>query len=379
MHGPELLNWMNQRRETMLADLATLVSYESPSRDKAVLDPYATMLAGRFEALGGDVNLIENRVGGNHLDARFDFQQVAPPALILAHFDTVWPLGTVVDRPFRIEGPCAYGPGSYDMKASIILLEAALAALQALGLSPRRPIHILITSDEEIGSPTSRSLIEAAARECAHALVLEPPLPGGVLKTARKGVGGFTIEIEGKAAHAGVEPEKGISAINELALQIPRINALANPTVGTTINVGRIEGGTTPNVVPAHAMARVDVRVATMDEAQRIEEAFRGLQAITPGASIQVSGGINRPPMERTPASRELFAKTQQIGRSLGLELEEGSTGGGSDGNFTAALGVATLDGLGMPGAGAHAINEHILIESLPERAALLACLLLEL
>ncbi|SIN89841.1 glutamate carboxypeptidase [Singulisphaera sp. GP187] len=379
MPGPTLLNWMIQRRESMLADLATLVVFESPSRDKAVLDPYATMLAGRFEALGGNVKLIDNPAGGNHVDAWFYREGDLPPALVLAHFDTVWPLGTVVDRPFRVDGPRAYGPGSYDMKASIILFETALAAFQALGLTPRRPIHVLVTSDEEIGSPTSRAHIEAAARECAHALVLEPPLPGGLLKTARKGVGGFTVEIEGKAAHAGVEPEKGISAINELALQIPRINALANPSVGTTINVGLISGGTTPNVVPAQAMARVDVRVATMDEARRLEHAFRGLHALTPGASVNVSGGINRPPMERTTASRELFERTRQIGRSLGLELDEGSTGGGSDGNFTAALGVATLDGLGVPGAGAHALNEHILIDSLPERAALLACLLLEL
>lgn len=314
----------------MLADLATLVSAETPSRDKTLLDPFATMLAGRFQALGGKVDLIDNSAGGNHLEAWFaaDAQLDLPPALILAHFDTVWPRGTLADRPFRIDGPRAYGPGSYDMKASIILLEAALTGLRELGLTPRRPIHVLITSDEEIGSPTSRSLIEASARDAAHALVLEPPLPGGLLKTARKGVGGFTIEIEGKAAHAGIEPEKGVSAINELVLQIPRINALANPAVGTTINVGLIEGGTTPNVVPARAMARVDVRVTTMDEARRIEDAFHELQALTPGASVQVTGGINRPPMERTPAGRDLFERTRQIGRSLGLELGEGSTGG---------------------------------------------------
>lgn len=380
MHGPNLLNWMNARRATMLNDLAKLVEHESPSREKAALDAFAAMQAERLRSLGGRVGLVDNATGGNHLEAWFGAPaEDLPPALVLAHYDTVWPLGTLAVRPFHVEGTRAYGPGAYDMKASIILIESALAALRELGLTPRRPIQVLITSDEEIGSPTSRTLIEVAARPAAHTLVLEPPLPGGLLKTARKGVGGFTLEVVGKAAHAGVEPEKGINAINELALQIPRINALANPSLGTTINVGLVEGGTTPNVVPAHAKARIDVRVATLDEAQRVELGFRELQALTPGAVVQVNGGINRPPMERTPASRALFEETQRIGRSLGLELGEGATGGGSDGNFTAALGVATIDGLGAMGGGAHAIDEHILIDSLPERAALLACLLLEL
>jgi glutamate carboxypeptidase len=379
MNGPELFEWMRHRQEAMLADLAVLVGCESPSGDKALLDELATLLGGRLQSLGGAVELVSNSTGGNHVKARFGPPRGVAPALVLAHFDTVWPVGTLVDRPFHVQGNRAYGPGAYDMKASLILLESALAALQELGLEPHREIHVLLTSDEEIGSPTSRALIESSARESAHALVLEPPLSGGRLKTSRKGVGGFSVEIVGKAAHAGVEPDKGISAITELALQIPRIQALADPSVGTTVNVGVIGGGTTPNVVPAHAFARVDVRVSVLEEAQRIDEAFRKLEAITPGASLRVTGGINRPPMERTPASGALFERARQIGRSLGLELGEGSTGGGSDGNFTAALGVATLDGLGMPGSGAHAVHEHILIDALPERAALLACLLLEL
>jgi glutamate carboxypeptidase len=244
---------------------------------------------------------------------------------------------------------------------------------------PPRGVEVLFTSDEEIGSPTSRSLIEGLARHSAYALVLESPLPGGRLKTARKGVGGFTVEIEGKAAHAGVEPEKGISAVTELARQVLRINALAEPSAGTTLNVGVVEGGTTPNVVPARARARVDVRVTTAAEAQRTEKALRALAPVTPGARLTVVGGFNRPPMERTPAIAALFDNARRIGETLGLFLTEGSTGGGSDGNLTAALGVPTLDGLGALGGGAHADDEHILIDSLPERAALLACLLLDL
>lgn len=379
MHAPDILSWMQHRQAGMLDDVAVLVACESPSRDKPSLDALANLLEGRLRALGGDVERIANPVGGDHLKARFGPARDVPPALVVLHYDTVWPKGTLAARPFRVEGPRGYGPGAYDMKASLVLLESALAAFQALGLQPARQVQVLITSDEEIGSPTSRPLIESTAQSCAYALVLEPPLADGRLKTARKGVGGFSVDVEGKAAHAGIEPEKGINAITELALQIPRINALANPAVGTTINVGLIEGGTTPNVVPAKATARVDVRVAKQDEAQRIEAAFHALEPITPGASIRVTGGVNRPPMERTPAIEALFERAQHIGASLELELGQGSTGGGSDGNFTAALGVPTLDGLGTPGGGAHAIDEHILIDALPERAALLACLLLEL
>jgi glutamate carboxypeptidase len=378
--GQALLDYLRPRQGEMLATLAALVEHESPSRDNGALDHLARTIAARFEALGGDVALIPNAAGGDHVRVRIGGPAGAErPALVLCHFDTVWPAGTLDRQPFRVEDGRAYGPGIFDMKASLVLVESALHALQALGLRPPRPIVALFTSDEEIGSPASRPLIEAEAAESAYTLVMEAPLPGGRLKTARKGVGHFTVEVEGRAAHAGVEPEKGISAVQELAHLILHLHALGDPATGTTVNVGVVQGGTVSNVVAAHAIARVDVRVATLDEARRIEQAFRSLRPTVPGARLSVSGALNRPPMERTPGVAALFERARAVGRSLGLDLTEGSTGGASDGNFTAALGVPTLDGLGVLGAGAHAEDEHILVDSLPERAALLAALLLEL
>ncbi len=242
-----------------------------------------------------------------------------------------------------------------------------------------RPVWALFTSDEEIGSPTSRALIEEVALQCAYVLVLEPPMADGGLKTARKGVGRFRLDVQGKAAHAGVAPHDGRNAIVELAHQVLRVQELQEPAVGTTLNVGVIQGGTTANVVPAQASAEIDVRVTTLAEAERITRALLALSPFTVDVQVLVTGQFTRPPMERSPAIAALFEQAQRIGRGLGLELMEGSTGGGSDGNFTAALGVPTLDGLGAHGGGAHADDEHILIDSLPERAALLAALLLEL
>ena len=360
----------------MLDVLKGLVDHESPSGDKAALDGLAATLAGRFRAIGGSVEVIDNPLGGNHVRARFEGSATLRPALVLGHFDTVWSLGRLAERPFAIEDGRAFGPGVYDMKASLVLAEFALRSLEC---PLPRAVVVLLTSDEEIGSPTSRRPIEDEAKKCAYVLVLEPPLAGGRLKTARKGVGLFTLTVEGRAAHAGVEPEKGISAIEELAHQIVSLNRLRKPEAGTTINVGLARGGTAPNVVAEEATATIDVRVASLDEGRRIEEAFQALQPILPGARLTVTGRFNRPPMERSPAVADLFERARMIGRSIGLELEEGSTGGGSDGNFTAALGVPTLDGLGVEGAGAHADHEQIRIDSLPERAALLAALLRDL
>jgi glutamate carboxypeptidase len=375
-----LWTYLKPLRGAMLEAVEDLVTRESPSLDKPALDALAGRLAGRFEALDGAVERVSNGSGGDHLRVRFGrASDPTPPALLLAHFDTVWPAGTLARMPFRTDGVRAYGPGVHDMKSSIVLIEFALRALQDLGLEPPRPVVLVLTSDEEIGSPTSRRLIEESARGCAHVLVVEPPLADGGLKTARKGVGRFTVEVAGRAAHAGVEPEKGVSAVVELAHHVLALHALADPAAGTTVNVGVIRGGTTWNVVPAEATASVDVRASTLGEARRIESAMAELRPSLPGARVAVTGGFNRPPMERTPAVAALFERARQVGRSLGLELTEGSTGGGSDGNFTAALGVPTLDGLGVPGGGAHADHEHILIDSLPQRAALLAALLLEL
>lgn len=376
-----ILTHLQSQREAMLTALRSLVEHESPSGDKPALDALAAKLARRFQAIGCEVGMIDNASGGNHLRIRFSATEAAerPPILVLAHYDTVWPIGTIDRLPFRVEAGMAFGPGTYDMKASIVLVEFALAALEALQMSPARPIELLVTSDEEIGSPTSRALIEASARAAACALVVEPPLVGGRLKTARKGVGGYAIEVRGKAAHAGVEPEKGASAILELAHQILKVQALADPVAGTTLNVGIIQGGTTPNVVAESASARVDVRVARLDESERIVKVMQSLQPVIAGTTVRAHGGINRPPMERTPAGLALFETAREVGREIGLDLEHGSTGGGSDGNITAALGIPTLDGLGVDGDGAHADHEHILIDALPERTALLAGLLLRL
>jgi glutamate carboxypeptidase len=374
-----ILDLLGSRKEQMLEELERLVANESPSHDKASLDRLAQTLAGRLRGLGGETEIVDNAAGGNHVVARFTGPDQKSPALVLGHFDTVWPIGTLARMPVREETGRLFGPGIFDMKASLVMTNQVLEAFQALGLTMPRPLIVLYTSDEEIGSPGSRPLIEDLARKCEYVLVLEPPLADGSLKTARKGVGRFTIEIEGKAAHAGVAPESGASAIVELAHQILRIQALNGASVGTTVNVGVVQGGTTANVVPARAVAEVDVRVSTQSDAATIERELRFLKPVTPGTRIKVEGRFSRPPMERTAAIASLFARAREIGLELGQNLNEGSTGGGSDGNFTAALGVPTLDGLGALGDGAHAESEHIVIESMPPRAALLAALLLNL
>ena len=360
--------------------LRELVEHESPSRDKTALDALADRIASWFRGFGAEVGRIPNPRGGDHLRLRWNGDGSAQsPALLLGHFDTVWPTGTIHRMPFRVEDGRAFGPGCYDMKAGLVVTASALGALRATGAWLPRPVIVLLTSDEEIGSPTSRALIENEARGSAYALVLEPPLPDGRLKTQRKGIGQFLLEIEGKAAHAGVEPEKGVSAIKELAHQVLAIDRLNAVELGTTLNVGVVEGGTASNVVAARASAQVDVRVRTMGEASRIEHALRSVQPVTTGARVAVSGGFNRPPMERTPEGAALFERARAVGRSLGLALDEGATGGGSDGNFTAAVGTPTLDGLGVLGSGAHADHEQIVVDSLSERTLLLAALLLEL
>ena len=382
MHQPALLDFLRFRRPAWLEALRGLVEHESPSRGKEALDALARTLAGRFEAIGGRVTIVANPAGGNHLLARFGadgpHHSSARPTLVLGHFDTVWPVGTLASMPFRVEDDRAFGPGVYDMKASLVEVEFALDAIREVGLRPGKPIEVLLTSDEEIGSPTSRPLIEERALLAAEVLVVEPPLADGALKTARKGVGHYRVEVEGRAAHAGVEPEKGVSAIDELARVVLALHALTDLQAGTSVNVGVIDGGTTSNVVAARAAAQVDVRARTLDQARAIDRAIRGLKPDHPAARLTITGGFNRPPMERTPGVVALFERARQLGRPL-LELGEGATGGGSDGNFTAALGVPTLDGLGIEGAGAHASHERIDLRSFPERAALLAALLLDL
>jgi len=358
--------------------LAQLVRLESPSRDKPSLDRLATLIAARLGHLGATVEIVANGNGGDHVLGRFAGAGKLRPALVLGHFDTVWPLGTLEKMPFRVDAErIAFGPGIFDMKASLAILLTVLDQLRKIGKPLQRPIWVLFTSDEEIGSPTSRALIEKLAIDSAYALVLEPALANGGLKTSRKGVGRFRLEVEGRAAHAGVAPQDGRSAVVELAHQILRFQAMQDLSAGTTINIGVIQGGTTSNVVPANASADIDVRVVSVAEESRIVAAFQALVPAIDGIRLHLAGSFNRPPMERTPAVAALFEQARAIAReSLGLALTEGSTGGASDGNFTAALGVPTLDGLGARGGGAHADDEHVLVSSLSERAALLFHLL---
>ncbi len=370
--GARLLSYFEQRCDELLGTIGLLVTQETPSHDKGRLDAFAGLLAGRLEAAGAAVELLPQPEQGNHLLARFVHgNDTQPPALVLCHYDTVWPVGSLATHPFRVEGGRAYGPGIFDMQSSLVLVEAGLRAVRELDILLPRPVFVLITSDEEIGSVSSRARIEQEALGAAYVLVMESPLPGGVLKTTRKGIGTFQVESVGRAAHAGVDPERGINAIAEMAHQILAIQALADREAGTTVSVGRVVGGTATNVVPARASLQVDVRAWTEAEASRVAAALARLQPVLPGAQVTVSGGWNRPPLERS-ATGALFERVRSIGRTVGLELAEGGTGGGSDGNFTGALGVPTLDGLGVPGEGAHADHEQIQVDAIAGRAALL-------
>jgi glutamate carboxypeptidase len=295
---------------------------------------------------------------------------------LLGHFDTVWPLGTLAGMPFRVEGDRVFGPGVLDMKAGIVMMVFALRALRD-AQRDRRPVIVVLDTDEEVGSETGRPIIEAAARECEAVLVLEPAQTLlGHLKTSRKGVGDVTIHVRGRASHAGVDFEKGHSAVLELARQLLEVARFTDSSRGITVNPGVIRGGTRTNVVAAEAVAEVDIRVARAADAKELEQKFAALKPFDPQCSIEVTGGLNRPPMERTDGTVRLFAIAREQARALGFALDEASTGGGSDGNFTSALGIPTLDGLGAVGEGAHAANESILLAELPRRTALLACLL---
>src|SRR5438552_2462397 len=357
-------------RTAMLAALERLVLAESPSFDKARCDACSDQVADLFRQRTGVSALRHRRQDrGDHLEIRIG--DGAEPIVLLCHHDTVWPEGTLARLPFQVDGDRVRGPGSYDMKAGIV--EAAFALE---GSSPKRPVVVLSTSDEEIGSASSRALIEETARQAVAVLVLEPAATGGALKTARKGIADFVLDVEGRAAHAGVEPEKGISATEELAHQLLALKGLARPASGTTINVGVVQGGTRPNVVAARARAEIDVRFARASEAERVVAAIEGLQPQVEGARLRVSGGIDRPPMERSPGVIRLAQLAQRLATEVGFSLSETSTGGASDGNFTAAMGVPTLDGLGPDGGGAHADSEHLLVESWLQRTQLLRLLI---
>ncbi len=376
---PNILSACHAALPDAVTLLKQLAARESPSSEKDAVDACSAFVADHLRALGVEVEVVPQAKAGNHLKATWPAGEASAPGfLTLCHLDTVWPLGTLERMPLREEEDGKlYGPGTYDMKAGSAILLTALRVLQEAGLKPKYPWHMLFTSDEEIGSVTSRSLIEAEARHSLLTLVLEPALANGALKTFRKGVGDFTVVAYGRAAHAGGNHQKGINAIEELAYHIPALQKLTDYETGTTLNVGTIRGGTVSNVVPAHAEMKVDFRVSKMSEVDRVVAAIQGLKPVLSGAQLRITGGLNRPPMERNAAMVASFEQVQRLATGIGLTLEEGSTGGGSDGNFTAALGIPTLDGLGAVGDGAHATHEHVIIRSLADRAALLASILI--
>ena len=345
--------------------LRDLVEIESPTYSAGVR-AVAERLGAELEGLGASVRMLD----GDHLVAELDGD--GPPLLVLGHGDTVWPVGTLAAMPFRIEGDLAYGPGIYDMKSCLVVL---LEAIQHAG-EGRRALRVFLTADEEMGSPTGRAHLEAAAEGAAAALVVEPTTPNGNLKTARKGLGRFRLTITGRPAHAGTHRNEGVSAIEELAHQILALHALNDDERGVSVNVGVVSGGTSENVVAAEAAAKIDVRIARADDRERIERALASLRPVNPGAKLELGGGWTRPPLERSAGGTALFEQARAYGRELGLDLHESSSGGGSDGNIVGALGVPVLDGLGSEGGGAHAPDEHVLLPSLPIRAELLARLL---
>jgi glutamate carboxypeptidase len=363
----------------MMRLLGRFVRCESPSHQKAAVDRLGEMVADEWRRRGAKVRALRDKTRGDSLRAEVWLGGGRPQGqiMVLGHLDTVYPLGTLVTMPFRVERGRAFGPGTFDMKAGLVLALSAVDALQALGLQPKRRLVFFWNSDEEIGSHASRAAIEREARRSDAVLVLEPAAgPEGRLKTGRKGIGTAEIIVTGRSAHAGLDPGAGINAVHELALQIARLKNLNNPRRGIALQATVIAGGTVSNVVPHHARAELDIRFTHVADAPRIERQLRALRPILAGARVEVRGGINRPPLERTQAVAALFHHAQKLMRELGQALDETSVGGGSDGNFTAALGVPTLDGLGAIGNGAHSAVEHVIIRSLPERAALLAGLL---
>jgi glutamate carboxypeptidase len=373
------LAYFKDRRDAIVSTIRYLVEIESPSDNKAAVNRIAEAVAEEFSRLGGELRFHQAKDFGSHLQVNFGGKS-AKPVLLLGHYDTVYPLGTLAAMPCRIEHNRLTGPGVLDMKSGIGLMLHALAALQDWhkedGGLPR-PVTVFLVSDEEVGSESSRAITEALAKKSAAVLVLEPSYGfQGAVKTARKGVGEYLVKVTGKASHAGLDFQKGVNAILELSRQIERISGFTDLKRGLTVNVGVVSGGSRTNVVPAEASAQVDVRIARRKDAAGIDKKMRRQRPFNRKCKVEISGGINRPPMERTAAVAALYAQAAAIARELGWKLGEAAVGGGSDGNFTAGLGIPTLDGLGGVGDGAHAIHEHILISELPRRAALLAGLI---
>lgn len=375
-----ILSWLQARQDEMAALLLELVAAESPSVEVGSERPALALLAEELRSSGYLTRLVRGHRSGDHLYARPRARRCgAPHQLVVGHIDTVWPLGSVREMPPRIENGWLYGPGAYDMKGGLVQLAFAVRALGELGAVPTVTPVVFVNADEEMGSPDSRRWIRLLASGADRALVLEPPEgSNGRLKTGRKGVGRFRVTILGRAAHAGASPEEGISAILELAHQVERLFALNDRERAITVNVGTIDGGLRPNVIAPEATALVDARAPTPEAARDVERAIRSLQPTRPGLTLRVEGSFGRPPMPQTGRNRTLARRARALARELGASVAEAPVvGGGSDANFTSEL-TATLDGLGALGDGAHAADEHVVLSTLPERAALLALLLLE-
>jgi glutamate carboxypeptidase len=372
-------NYVKRQQGAMVQLLRRMVEIESPSENKKAVDQLGALVIDEIQAIGGTAERIGREEVGDIVIGRWPGADSSRPSiLLLCHMDTVWPSGTLAERPPREESGRLYGPGVYDMKSGLVIALAAIEYCATQRGPLAGPVTLLCTSDEETGSLHSREVIEALAAESGLVLCLEPALANGELKTARKGVGMFSVTTRGRAAHAGGNHEQGRNAIEEMAHQVLAVQQLTDYTRGTTVNVGTISGGVATNVVPAVCRAEVDFRVELQEEADRIDRAFRSLQPNLEGTGLEVDGGLNRPPMVRDDLMARTFEQAHQIALNHGMELREGSTGGASDANLTAAMGVPTLDGLGAVGDGAHAVDEHVRIDSLPERAALLEWLLCE-
>jgi glutamate carboxypeptidase len=370
--------WLRAREAAMTRLLGKFVRVESPSLDKSAVDRFGKIVAREWRRRGATVKILRQRDRGDHVRAEWNprRKRATRQVLVLGHMDTVYEAGTLARMPFRLSKGRAYGPGAFDMKGGLVIALFAVDALAAAGVVTEKRIVFLWTSDEEIGSGSSQALIEREARRSDAVLVLEPALGlEGRVKTGRKGLGEIEIIATGRAAHAGLNPEDGINAIEEIALQIARVSRWNEPRRGITVNAGIIEGGMRTNVIPESARVMVDVRAPRAADMRVLERKFRALRPILRGAKLEIRGGFTRPPMERKNAVL-LYGKARSLAKEMGLVLGEAFVGGGSDGNFTAALGVPTLDGLGAVGEGAHSPNENILVRALSERAALLAQLL---
>ena len=378
-HLNEISRWLASRQPDMVALVRELVVRESPTHNKGACDALCEFLAAQFRAIGGRVKIHREKTAGNHHEVDFAGAKSRKPVLLLGHYDTVYDLGTLKTMPWREEDGKLCGPGVFDMKSGIVQMIYAVRALRETDQRLPRPVKVWLVSDEEVGSESSRAMTERLASQCAAVFVCEPSGPGGALKTARKGVGDFTIRVIGRAAHSGLDFEKGHSAIQELAHQIHAIARLTDLKRGITMNVGIIRGGTRTNVVAGEASADLDLRIWKKSDGPRMERRVKALKPVNRNCKLEITGGVNRPPLERTKDVAALFATARRVAGELGFELGEIAVGGGSDGNFTGGIGIPTLDGLGAVGDGAHATHEYVVAAELPRRAALLAGLITSL